>query len=67
MASQGLQKTNFFFRFKACESKTLIFVCSYGYVVFSRGETVTIHIRKNTQKSKFLLSQASKWKTIMFS
>ena len=28
--------------------------------------TVTLHIRKNTQKSKFLLSQAFKLKTIMF-
>ena len=25
-----------------------------------------LHIRKNTQKSKFLLSQAFKWKKIMF-
>ena len=25
-----------------------------------------LHIRKNTQKSKFLLSQALKWKKIMF-
>ena len=25
-----------------------------------------LHIRKNTQKSKFLLSQAFKWKQIMF-
>ena len=28
--------------------------------------TVTLHIRKNTQKSKFLLSQTFKWKKIMF-
>ena len=28
-------------------------------------KTVTLHIRKNTQKSKFLLSQAFKWKKIM--
>ena len=34
--------------------------------MFSGGETVTLHIRKNTQKSKFLLSQAFKWKRIMF-
>ena len=32
-------------------------MCSY---------TVTLHIRKNTQKSKFLLSQAFKWKKIIF-
>ena len=32
-------------------------MCSY---------TVTLHIRKNTQKSKFLLSQAFKWKKNMF-
>ena len=25
-----------------------------------------LHIRKNTQKSKFLLSQTLKWKKIMF-
>ena len=25
-----------------------------------------LHIRKNTQKSKYLLSQAFKWKKIMF-
>ena len=50
-----------------------MFVCSYECVVyrntcrlFSRGETVTLHIRKNTQKSKFLLSQAFKWEKIMF-
>ena len=34
--------------------------------IVSRGETVTLHIRKNTQKSKFLLSQAFKWKKVMF-
>ena len=34
--------------------------------MFSRGETVTLHICKNTQKSKFLLSKAFKWKKIMF-
>ena len=28
--------------------------------MFSRGETVTVHIRKNTQKSKFLLTQMEK-------
>ena len=28
--------------------------------------TDPLHIRKNTQKSKFLLSQAFKWKRIMF-
>ena len=28
--------------------------------------TDPLHIRKNTQKSKFLLSQAFKWKKIMF-
>ena len=27
-------------------------------------KTVTLHIRMNTQKSKFLLSQAFKWKKI---
>ena len=32
-------------------------MCSY---------TFTLHIRKNTHKSKFLLSQAFKWEKIMF-
>ena len=40
-------------KYLMCSSR----MCSY---------TVTLHIRKNTQKSKFLLSQAFKWKKIMF-
>ena len=60
----------------------MIFVCSYGCVVYlfsplssflsynqdSTGPvTVTLHIRKNTQKSRFLLSQTLKWKKLCFS
>ena len=40
-----------------------------GADVVTTGHTRTpgiLHIRKNTQKSKFLLSQAFKWKKIMF-
>ena len=40
-----------------------------GADVVTPGPTSTpdpLHIRKNTQKSKFLLSQAFKWKKIMF-
>merc|ERR1711911_215735 len=78
MASRGLRK-HIFFHLEACERRNFDFcvLCSYGCVVgpcsytclgLSRmcSYTDPLHIRKNTQKSKFLLSQAFKWKKIMF-
>ena len=53
-----------------------IFFVKYKYFIINRQKTdflrmcsvtVTQHIRKNTQKSKFLLSQAFKWKNKCFS
>ena len=68
----GLRKTYFFPLLKACERRNFDFcvflrMCSltkYLQIVFSRWN-ITLHIRKNTQKSQFLLSQAFKWKKIM--
>ena len=41
-------------------------VRSVHSVYINRVFTGILHIRKNTQKSKFLLTQAFKWKKIMF-
>ena len=46
-------------RFDFCVFLRMCSVTIYLQIVFSPG---TLHIRKNTQKSKFLLSQAFKWK-----
>ena len=75
----GITKNIIFFPiWRPVRGETMIFVCSYGCVVsrlhcYGKWQqmqivlkTVTLHIRKNTQKSKFLLSQAFKWKKIMF-
>ena len=72
MAFWGLRKTYFFPHLKACERRNFDFVCSNGCVVSRlhcygkwqqtmHEDNMTLHIRKNTQKSKFLLSQAFKW------
>ena len=44
-----------------------VFVRSVYSAYITRGLTAILHIRKNTQKSKFLLSQAFKWEKLCFS
>ena len=75
MASRGLRKTYFFTILGSVRGEILIlFVLtvvqwvrrSLHSAYINRFLTDPLHIRKNTQKSKFLLSQAFKWKKIMF-
>ena len=71
MASRGLRKTSFFSIWRPVRGETLIFVCFYDVRSFhsayiNRFLAGILHIRKNTQKSKFLLSQTLKWKKMMF-